>query len=235
MPGTYEAFLNLPDPEATLRRRPEYSIRLANEGVWEPSTGYNNLQATIAIGGAQIPTDILLQPAIVNGLTVTLQWTGSSPAGALDYIVEAGTAPGLSNLYNGSIGSAMTINAVVAPGTYYVRVRARSAQGVGPASNEVSFTVGAPAGCNAPPASPAGLAGGVANGIAAVNWSPAAGATSYIVQAGSTPGASDVFNGSVGSTVSVSSPVGAGFRAYVRVYAVNTCGQSGPSNELVLQ
>ncbi len=40
---TYEVFLNLPDPEPTLNTRPEYSIRLANVGVWDENTGYNKL------------------------------------------------------------------------------------------------------------------------------------------------------------------------------------------------
>jgi hypothetical protein len=46
---TYDVFLNLPDPAPTLRKRPEYSIRLANQNVWEPSTGYNSLLANVAI------------------------------------------------------------------------------------------------------------------------------------------------------------------------------------------
>lgn len=47
--GEYQLFLNLPDPEETLRNNPDYSIRLANQNVWEPSTGYNSLNATIQI------------------------------------------------------------------------------------------------------------------------------------------------------------------------------------------
>ncbi|MCF7804355.1 MAG: DUF4832 domain-containing protein [Candidatus Marinimicrobia bacterium] len=47
--GEYAAFLNLSDPVPRLRKRPEYKIRLANEGVWEDSTGYNNLNHTITL------------------------------------------------------------------------------------------------------------------------------------------------------------------------------------------
>lgn len=47
--GDYEVLLNLPDPASSLNTRPEYSIRLANEGVWEPSTGYNRLLATVTV------------------------------------------------------------------------------------------------------------------------------------------------------------------------------------------
>lgn len=41
--GNYEAFLALPDPEPRLRSRPEYAIRFANSGAWQPRTGDNAL------------------------------------------------------------------------------------------------------------------------------------------------------------------------------------------------
>ncbi|ULQ54583.1 DUF4832 domain-containing protein [Flavihumibacter fluvii] len=47
--GRYELLLNLPDQYASISGRPEYSIRLANEGVWEESSGYNKLNHTITI------------------------------------------------------------------------------------------------------------------------------------------------------------------------------------------
>jgi len=48
-PGTYALLLNLPDAHASLSKRPEYAIQLANEGVWEKETGYNKLHHTIKI------------------------------------------------------------------------------------------------------------------------------------------------------------------------------------------
>lgn len=47
--GTYSVLLNLPDAAATLSSRPEYSIQLANVGMWEETTGFNNLQHTVTI------------------------------------------------------------------------------------------------------------------------------------------------------------------------------------------
>jgi hypothetical protein len=47
--GQYQVFLNLRDPSSRLHSRPEYSIRLANKDVWEPSTGYNSLQQSVSI------------------------------------------------------------------------------------------------------------------------------------------------------------------------------------------
>jgi hypothetical protein len=48
-PGEYQVLLNLPDPAQKLSRRPKFSIRLANQNVWEPSTGYNSLLRSISI------------------------------------------------------------------------------------------------------------------------------------------------------------------------------------------
>jgi Domain of unknown function (DUF4832)/Domain of unknown function (DUF4874) len=47
--GQYELLLNLPDPMPKLSSRPEYSIRLANEDVWESNTGFNALNTTLEV------------------------------------------------------------------------------------------------------------------------------------------------------------------------------------------
>ena len=41
--GTCSLYLNLPDPEETLHDNPRFSIRLANDNVWDEETGYNKL------------------------------------------------------------------------------------------------------------------------------------------------------------------------------------------------
>lgn len=48
-PANYKMYLYLPDNAASIAKRPEYAIRFANENVWEATTGYNNLNHTIAI------------------------------------------------------------------------------------------------------------------------------------------------------------------------------------------
>lgn len=50
--GEYEVLLHLPDRNTSLASRPEYSIHLANKGVWEPWSGFNKLMHTIAVYGA---------------------------------------------------------------------------------------------------------------------------------------------------------------------------------------
>ncbi|GGG99819.1 hypothetical protein GCM10007415_39590 [Parapedobacter pyrenivorans] len=47
--GTYELLLHLPDAYERLAGRPEYSIRLANDGVWEEATGYNQLHHAVQV------------------------------------------------------------------------------------------------------------------------------------------------------------------------------------------
>ena len=37
-PGSYDVLLNLPDAAAGLRSRPEYAVRLANQGTWEAAS-----------------------------------------------------------------------------------------------------------------------------------------------------------------------------------------------------
>ena len=41
--GNCTLYLNLPDPKATLDDNPLFSIRLANDGVWNEKTGYNKI------------------------------------------------------------------------------------------------------------------------------------------------------------------------------------------------
>ncbi len=47
--GNYSLYLWLPDPEASLQKRPEYAIRLGNKACWEATTGYNDLDMQVKI------------------------------------------------------------------------------------------------------------------------------------------------------------------------------------------
>ncbi len=47
--GIYQLFLAMPDSYTSIANRPEYAIRLANEGLWESSTGYNNLNVVLDV------------------------------------------------------------------------------------------------------------------------------------------------------------------------------------------
>jgi len=52
--GTYEMLLNLPDPAPSLRGRPDFSIRFANEDTWEAATGFNRLNHIVRISNPSI-------------------------------------------------------------------------------------------------------------------------------------------------------------------------------------
>jgi hypothetical protein len=66
-PGQYRLMLNLPDPESRLHSQnampggtasynSAYAIQLANDGVWQPETGYNDLGQTLVVGPHETST-----------------------------------------------------------------------------------------------------------------------------------------------------------------------------------
>lgn len=50
--GNYKMYLSLPDDSPSLAAKPEFAIRLANESMWESTTGYNTLNQTLNVTGA---------------------------------------------------------------------------------------------------------------------------------------------------------------------------------------
>ena len=107
-----------------------------------------DILATARIANGPVTT-VLLVPAApvapvdltvsVSGRVVTLRWTASVEA--VDYVLEAGSVPGASNLFHASIGSSPGLTIAAPPGIYYVRVRARNDGGVSPPSAEVVVDV----------------------------------------------------------------------------------------------
>jgi hypothetical protein len=99
---------------------------------------------TVGVEGVAYP------PAAPEGLTgtvdsgrVSISWTlpPHSPA-AVGYVLEAGTAPGLSNIGTVTLGPATSVAIPgVPPGRYYARVRATNYTGTGAASHEVVIDV----------------------------------------------------------------------------------------------
>lgn len=47
--GTYELLLKIEDSSSKLSDKPDFSIRLANTGLWESTTGFNKLSQTVII------------------------------------------------------------------------------------------------------------------------------------------------------------------------------------------
>jgi hypothetical protein len=164
---------------------------------------------------------------------VYLSWRPPVRGTADSYIIRAGSATGESTLANFDTGSAQTSFQARAPeGVYFVRVHARRTGGVSGPSNEVSFAL-VPFGCNAVPRAPGGLTGTAGADGASLEWGSAIGASGYLIEAGSRPGAADIATLDMGSRLRLDTDAPPG-RYHVRARGVNSCGRGAASNEVVL-
>lgn len=131
--------------------------------------------------------------AVAQGFTVKLAWTPSAEGtAATSYVLEAGGAPGTTAV-SLPVGTTSLTVPGVAPGVYFLRVRGVNAYGVGPPSSEVTLIVlanGATA-----PAPPQGLEAWTIGSRLTMTWTDSSAGptpTSYLVEAGTASGASNV-------------------------------------------
>jgi predicted phage tail protein len=178
---------------------------------------------------AEAPAPPVSTTSEVSGSTVRISWqngaTGGSPT---SFVLEAGSQPGAANLLVTSAPFSPLVVEGVPNGLYYVRVRAVNALGVSQPSNEVEVLVG----CIAPPAAPTAPVATVSGNTVSLQWTAAAQAASYIVEAGSAPGLAD-FAAIPSTTTSLGGAVPSG-TYYVRVRGVNQCGTGTASEEIVV-
>lgn len=173
--------------------------------------------------------------AVTNGSSLTITWE-APPSGASAYVLEAGSAPGATNLASVNTGNSRTsLTAPSVPaGVYYLRVRAVTSLGVSAPSEEIRVSVGAAADCR-PPAAPTSLRATTQGLTVALTWTGPGGAcapTHYVVHAGSAAGRSNLAQAAV-ATPALAARAAAG-TYFVRVVAVNAAGTSAPSNEVVV-
>jgi acyl-coenzyme A thioesterase PaaI-like protein len=183
---------------------------------------------------AQQPAAPASLVATVTGTTVSLQWQPSPGGAAVQYVIEVGSTPGASNVGRFNVGSATSIVAnSVAAGTLYVRIRA-SAGGVDSApSNEVAFTVGAS--CASAPGAPGALSSTVDGTSVQLSWGPASGVSTYVLEVGSTMGASNLATFDLGTTNTSYRAAGVASGTYfLRVRGRNACGLGPPSTDTVV-
>jgi hypothetical protein len=195
----------------------------ATGGITPPSTAPTNL-AVVVNGSKSITVSF-------DAVTADVRFASSA---ATSYRLDFATTP------TGPVVSSVTTTATTVTiaipvglaGTFYVSVTALNSTGPGPSSLRIAFTI---TGC-APSPAPTGLTGSFVGGTATAMWNASPGATSYIVQAGSAPGLSDYTNVNIGNATTASAGgLPPGFRAYVRVIAMNACGQSAPSGDVLIQ
>lgn len=106
-------------------RRFTHGVAITNTGVIAVAGGrhdsvFTNMGFVLFPAGPAPPAG--LRFTVTSG-TVSVTWEAST--GALEYIVEAGSEPGLSDVFHGSVGAQRSISGPVPAGTYYVRVRAQ--------------------------------------------------------------------------------------------------------------
>ena len=118
-----------------------YFIRAKAVNGGETSPASNEVILTVGACTGPPPFVTLLSFQGGPNHAVTLQWPASP--GATDYILEAGTARGLSDLAVIDLGSAATVfrTTGVTPGTYYVQIRAKNACGTSPPGLSLQIVV----------------------------------------------------------------------------------------------
>jgi len=185
-------------------------------------------------GGGTAPGGPAGLTGAVTGSTVSLSWQPPSSGTPTSYVIEAGSTSGAANLAAFDIGSPATTLVVpnVPAGTYFVRVRARSTGGSTAPSNEIVVNVGAGCGGIGPPSNLAASVSG--NGVTLTWLAPtgSCGVTSYLIEAGSASGLSNLAALSTGSSATSFSATAPNGTYYVRVKAASSTQTSGPSNEV---
>ena len=166
--------------------------------------------------------------ATVTGSTVALTWRASLAGGTTaSYVLEAGSAPTLTNLGVVPLVEPALSVPGVADGTYFIRVRAVGPAGVSGPSNEIQAVVG----CTVPPPAPQITTVTVTGRTVTFAWALPPGSTRAQLDVGYATGTTAVvvpIDGTPSSLVVPEVPPGTYF---ARLRAVNACGTSDASAE----
>ncbi|WP_297516873.1 DUF4832 domain-containing protein [Flavobacterium sp.] len=63
--GNYSVYLHVADASSSLASRPEYAIRMANQNMWDATTGFNNLNFNINVTAPLALADIANPQAVI--------------------------------------------------------------------------------------------------------------------------------------------------------------------------
>ena len=164
--------------------------------------------------------------ATAGDTTATLQWTAA--AGATSYNVYRGTASGQETLLQSGITITSFADTGLTDGTtYYYEVTSVNTNGEGARSAEVSASPHV-----LPPAPPTNLIAAAGNASATLQWTAAAGATSYNVYRGTTSGQETLLHSGVTATSFADTGLTNGTTYYYEVTSVNTGGEGTRSSEV---
>jgi hypothetical protein len=171
----------------------------------------------------------------MSGSRLTLMWETplSRSASVTGYVVEAGSGPGLTNIAAIGVNARAFTFLPVPAGFYFVRVRAMSPYGLGPASDEILINSGYVLG---PPHRPWLERPVVTGRTVTLSWEAPqyeTAPTSYVVRAGSAPGLSNLAESDVGSTTTATLTGVPPGLYYVRVHGVNSAGIGLASYEVI--
>ncbi len=227
--GTYKLALWLPDPATALQSRPEYSIRLANTGIWDATKGYNVLANSITIGAPTAPGVPTNLAATAGNTQAALTWTAVANADSYTLLRSTTNGSGYAQVAASLTGTSYTNTGLTNNTTYYYVLRAVNTVGTSANSNQASVT---PNNTVALPSAPASFTATAGNAQVALSWSASSGATSYTVLRSTTSGSgyAQVSAGITGTTYTDTGLTN-GTAYYYVVRAVNSAGASGNSTQ----
>jgi hypothetical protein len=180
------------------------------------------------------PGQSFVAAASAAGELLTLEWfsgPGAAPsAHRLDFFADGRQVASVMVGPDTRVGLPLAADT---RGAFMVIVTPFRGVSAGPPSPPFPFAIGL--GCGGAPARPL-VTGSIQGGNAAVTWNAVPGASSYLLFAGTTPGAADIVApvNMGGATSASAGGLPAGFFAWVSVAALNACGQSAPG-ELFLR
>jgi hypothetical protein len=117
-------------------------------------------------------------------------------------------------------------------GRFSVTVRALANGVAGQSSNQATFELGGSGPCIGPPSPPAQLRYSRVGTRLELRWNEVFRATEYVIEAGSSQRATDIYVGSAGTATSFVATIPENTHAYVRVRARNACGVSLYGDEI---
>jgi hypothetical protein len=222
--GTTSLSVNAPDGL--------YYVTVVGRNAFGPGPPSN--EVPIRVG----PPPCTLPPTVpgplthtIAGTAVSLRW-GASPTAAM-YWLDAGSVPGASDVGSFPLSMATSVTVGAPLGVYFVRVRAASACGVSPPSNEIVVTVN---GAVPLPEAPTGLSATVSGRVVVLTWTPPLGGgtpAGYQLEAGYAPGAANAAVASTTAPALTATGVPAA-TYYVRVRAGNAAGLGPATPDVVI-